>query len=101
MQDSDTQSLIAVDADDRRTGVVEKMAAHGYGPWIRDPWMSTAGCSRGVHHRADALPHVPGRLDLHVRDRREDLQHVGARDLGDKPVAEGTRSRSPSPSKSA
>ena len=39
MQDSDTQSLTAVDADDRRTGVVEKMAAHGYGPWIRDPWI--------------------------------------------------------------
>ncbi len=54
MQDSDTQSLIAVDADDRRTGVVEKMAAHGYGPVDRglrsvDPWAATlpAGSHQG------------------------------------------------------
>ena len=40
--------------------------------------------NRPIHHGADALAHAPGRMRLHVPDGREDLQHVGARDLRDR-----------------
>ena len=44
---------------------------------------------RPLQHRPDALAHSPSGLRLHVPDRREDLQHVGAVDLRDRPVPDG------------
>lgn len=43
---------------------------------------------RGRFHLADVPAHTPGRLDLHVRNRRQDLQRVGAGCLGDRPAAD-------------
>ena len=40
-----------------------------------------------LQHRADALAHGTGGLGLHVPDGREDLQHVGAVDLGDRTLS--------------
>ena len=36
-----------------------------------------------LQHRADALPHVQRRLDLHAPDRREDIQHAGTHHILD------------------
>ena len=41
-----------------------------------------------LHHGMDALLDAPRRLPLHVPDRGEDLQHVGARHLGDRPATD-------------
>ena len=45
-------------------------------------------CDGPFHHRADSLADVPGRLGLHAPGRRQDLQHVGARHVGDRPGAD-------------
>ena len=44
--------------------------------------------NRPIHHGTDTLAHAPRRMRLHVPDGREDLQHVSARDLGDRLVAD-------------
>ena len=58
---------------DRLRRVEQLAQVHGDGP---------------LQHRPDTLADLPDRRRLDVRDRRQDLRHVGRVDLGDRPAAD-------------
>ena len=64
---------------DSVAGVVDPVL-HGHGPF---------------QDRTHAQAHPPGRVRLPVPDGREDLKHVGARDLGDRHLADAREGEPP------
>ena len=45
-------------------------------------------CHGPLENRSDPLAYTSRRLRLHVPDRREDIEHLGARHVGDRPRAD-------------